>query len=73
MLFLRSDNFFSTLRPLLGLFPRPLLTRMEPAVTALLERVHDAQAQARHAPPTELVRLLADRNPLVATEPTTTK
>jgi NADH-quinone oxidoreductase subunit M len=54
---------------LLGLFPRPLLTRMEPAVTALLERVHDAQAQARHA----TVRSLADRNPRFAAESITTK
>ncbi len=30
---------------LMGLYPKPLLTRMEPPVAALLDRVHAAQAQ----------------------------
>jgi NADH-quinone oxidoreductase subunit M len=30
---------------LMGLYPRPLLTRMEPSVAALLDRVHVAQAR----------------------------
>jgi NADH-quinone oxidoreductase subunit M len=34
----------------MGLYPRPLLARMEPSVDALLARVHQAQAQMRHPP-----------------------
>jgi len=30
---------------LMGLYPKPLITRMEPSVAALLDRVHAAQAQ----------------------------
>jgi NADH-quinone oxidoreductase subunit M len=34
---------------LLGLYPRPLLSRMEPSVAELLGRVHDAQAHVHDA------------------------
>jgi NADH-quinone oxidoreductase subunit M len=34
----------------MGLYPRPLLARMEPSVDALLVRVHQAQAQMQHPP-----------------------
>jgi NADH-quinone oxidoreductase subunit M len=33
---------------LMGLYPKPLLNRMEPSVDALLLRVHTAQAQLQH-------------------------
>jgi NADH-quinone oxidoreductase subunit M len=41
---------------LMGLYPRPLLIRMEPSVAALLERVHIAQARMNAPQP----RTLAD-------------
>ncbi|HXZ88985.1 MAG TPA: NADH-quinone oxidoreductase subunit M [Candidatus Binataceae bacterium] len=35
---------------LMGLYPRPLLSRMEPSVTVLLSRVHAAEAQDNRSP-----------------------
>jgi NADH-quinone oxidoreductase subunit M len=49
---------------LMGLYPRPLLTRMEPSVAALLDRVHVAQARMNVSQPRTLADLpMPARNP----------
>jgi NADH-quinone oxidoreductase subunit M len=43
---------------LMGLFPRPLISRMEPSVTAMLARGNFAQASRDHAGQQNLATLL---------------
>jgi NADH-quinone oxidoreductase subunit M len=48
---------------LLGFYPKPLLTRIEPSVAELLGRVHDAQARMADAAHPELAGLLFPVDP----------
>ena len=52
---------------LMGLYPRPLLSRMEPSVGALLGRVHAAQARIdRRQHDARALAALLDRTSLAA-------
>jgi NADH-quinone oxidoreductase subunit M len=48
---------------LLGLYPKPLLSRMEPSVAELLGRVHDAQAHMHDEAHPQLAGLLMPVDP----------
>jgi NADH-quinone oxidoreductase subunit M len=50
----------------MGLYPRPLLSRMEPSVDALLARVHGAQAQLERPTATTSAAVLDTRTLLTA-------
>ena len=52
---------------LMGLYPRPLLSRMEPSVDALLGRVHAAQARIdRRQHDSRALAALLDRTSVAA-------
>ncbi len=43
---------------LLGLYPKPILSRMEPSVAELLDRIHATEAQQAHSSQYQLARFL---------------